>query len=739
MSSSYLVPGTSADGTQLWVVTVNDNGTASSQELVDFYPGSTSSAFAPINSPIVSPYFTKFDNGVLFVAEGLANETYGSPAYGSVSASGVPTGQELWYTDGTAAGTHLVYDNSPGTAQVYDNATYKNVTVGNSGIPSGSADILALSDTTALFASRSGTSKYSYLFATTGAAGNESQITTDGLYRPAGLTLVNGVAVFTAAAKAGGYNSSYVFVSDGTNAGTREVGSGADSNLKTVFTTAGGGQEALFVTADSQLWETNGTTATQLTTGADVSAADPFINLGNGTVLFFSGSDLWSTNGTPGGTQLVTADVVPGGVGPVFKSGTFTNAGGATEGVFAVVAQGGGYSLWASDGTANGTAEVGTSTSDPFTAAVGDQFVFTSTNLSGAQQLNVTNGTVAGTSVLETQYVTKVQAGPTGEAVFTETDASGAVTLFITDGTAGGTHAITTPGLTYFDNYTVDGNEFFFTAKDASGAYGLWEVGTTGDATLISLNGDGVTSAPSGLSVVGSDLFLNAATSTGTTESWVVSGTQATLATGGAVLTAGSAATSFTQVLPCFLAGTRLRAPHGEVAVETLREGDLLLTASGAAVPVTWIGQREVDIARHPAPARVRPVRIRRGAFGDNLPARDLLVSPDHAVLIDGALIPAALLIDGVSVAQEAHPTAHYFHVELPMHDVLLAEGLAVESYLDTGNRDCFEAADGVTRLHPDFWALHWDNACAPLVLSGPRLAAARALLRDRAAMRAAA
>jgi hypothetical protein len=84
-------------------------------------------------------------------------------------------------------------------------------------------------------------------------------------------------------------------------------------------------------------------------------------------------------------------------------------------------------------------------------------------------------------------------------------------------------------------------------------------------------------------------------------------------------------------------------------------------------------------------------VRVRAGAFGVGVPNRDLLLSPDHAVYFEGCLIPVRHLINGRTIAQEKVDRVSYYHVELTRHAVLLAEGLACESYLDTGNRGAFE------------------------------------------------
>ncbi len=185
-----------------------------------------------------------------------------------------------------------------------------------------------------------------------------------------------------------------------------------------------------------------------------------------------------------------------------------------------------------------------------------------------------------------------------------------------------------------------------------------------------------------------------------------------------AALHVGSDGTGGTDVT-CFLRGTRIATPGGEMPVETLRRGDPVTTVSGATKPIVWIGRRRIDPRRHPDPGRVRPIRIRRDAFGAGVPHRDLLVSPDHAVFIDGALVCARRLINGATILQDAGDApVEYFHLELELHDILLAEGLPAESYLDTGNRALFENAGLKLVLHPDLSgeARRVAESCAPFV-----------------------
>lgn len=183
------------------------------------------------------------------------------------------------------------------------------------------------------------------------------------------------------------------------------------------------------------------------------------------------------------------------------------------------------------------------------------------------------------------------------------------------------------------------------------------------------------------------------------------------------------------EIVTCFARGTRIQTPNGEVAVEDMRPGDSVITLRDGepiAAPVIWIGRRRLHLRRDPE--NTAPIRISRDAFSNNVPARDLLVSPDHCLHIDGVLIPARLLINAASIVQETRlASIEYFHVELATHAVLLAEGLEAESYLDTGNRAFFANAGTVIALHPAPGAntgnKTWQaDACAPLAVDAARV-----------------
>lgn len=143
---------------------------------------------------------------------------------------------------------------------------------------------------------------------------------------------------------------------------------------------------------------------------------------------------------------------------------------------------------------------------------------------------------------------------------------------------------------------------------------------------------------------------------------------------------------------PCFCAGTLISTPDGARNVEELAAGDMVLTADGQAVPVRWIGRRAVEL-RFADPLRAQPIRIRQGALGEGLPARDLLVSPDHAMFLDGLLVQAGAMVNGISILRETRMENRftYYHIETPAHSLILAESAPSETFVDNVERMNFD------------------------------------------------
>ena len=171
--------------------------------------------------------------------------------------------------------------------------------------------------------------------------------------------------------------------------------------------------------------------------------------------------------------------------------------------------------------------------------------------------------------------------------------------------------------------------------------------------------------------------------------------------------------------LNCFLAGTRIETPTGEKAIETLQVGDAVTTLEQgvrAARRVTWIGTRRIELAglEDDTARAAAPVRIRAHAFADNMPSRDLLVTGDHGIFQAGGLIPARMLVNGASILRESECVGYrVFHLEFERHAILFADGLAAESYLDSGDRANFANAETSTAERTARWE---QDAAAPLL-----------------------
>jgi hypothetical protein len=149
--------------------------------------------------------------------------------------------------------------------------------------------------------------------------------------------------------------------------------------------------------------------------------------------------------------------------------------------------------------------------------------------------------------------------------------------------------------------------------------------------------------------------------------------------------------------------GTLIATPDGERAIEDLAIGDDVLTAAGRTAPIRWIG-RQTIAARFASPDRVLPIRIRAGALGDGLPLRDLLVSPAHAILVDGILAQAGALVNGTTIRREddVPEVFTYYNIELAEHDLLLAEGVPAETFVDNVSRNTFDNGAEHAALYGD-------------------------------------
>jgi hypothetical protein len=176
---------------------------------------------------------------------------------------------------------------------------------------------------------------------------------------------------------------------------------------------------------------------------------------------------------------------------------------------------------------------------------------------------------------------------------------------------------------------------------------------------------------------------------------------------------------------------TLVRTPTGEVAVEDLTIGDLVQTHDGRSVPVRWIGRQ--TIASHFSDELRLPILIKAEALGKNMPCRDLMVSPDHALFVDNVLIQAGALVNGTSIVRERNVPAifTYYHVEVDDHSLILAENTAAETFVDNVDRANFDNWHEYQALYPEGKAV--------LELAYPRAKACRQVpraIRERLAAR---
>ena len=632
------------------------------------------------------------------------------------SAVDATHGRELWVTDGTSAGTTLLVDIYPGR------------------LDGGIATSFFSVGTVAVFGVYNSLVNTRGLWATDGTAAGTSLLVNIPKSSPSYITPFGAKLLFRAWDGVVGHFGD-LWITDGTAAGTTQLLPSAGhipQSVKPNITDLGASGRAVF------------------------SAND-------GT----NGNELWATDGTAAGTIMVaniaTASYASSNPGPIALLGT------TGRGVFAAAPTASGTQLWVTDGTAAGTSALKTfsggynSGSTAFLGAgagnspvtLGNQALFIGKD-AGVTALWVTDGTTVGTTILSTA-VTSIGPRDAGATSFT---GLGSKELFwsgtgigsspwITDGTAAGTFQLSTTATRGAYGFTVVGNRAVFDAY--SGAYKeLWVTDGTraGTYLLDKINPTGA-SAPANFTAMGGKVFFSAdeGTSAGKhgRELWATNGfsfgTAMVKDINPAYYTQSSNPTAFAGVvLPCFAAGTRIATPAGDVRVEALRPGDQLVTASGQPRAIRWIGHRAVAIARHPKPDDIQPIRIAPHAFAASQPHSALYLSPDHAVYADGVLVPIRYLVNGSTITREDVARVTYYHVELAdaagaaLHDVILAEGLTCESFLDTGNRSSFSNTGAATALHPQFARDIWAaQACAQLVVEGAEVVALRSWLLERA------
>ncbi|MCJ2064377.1 Hint domain-containing protein [Methylobacterium sp. J-088] len=509
-------------------------------------------------------------------------------------------------------------------------------------------------------------------------------------------------------------------------------GAGVVATNSTVSVNAGG-------TLAGGTGSTMGNAAT-FTSGANT------LNLGgaiNGNVAIQTGT--LQINAAAGGSTLANSITGAGGVIQnsadtltLAGANTFTGATTISQGTLALSGSG---SIANSSGIANaGTFDISGTTAG---ASVSTLSGAGGTTL-GAQTLTVTNGstsysgTIAGTGGVAVTGGTQTLTGANTYSGGTTIGATGSATsstLQLGVATSAGTGPITFASMSGNATARLGLDVAAQPANNTTFSNTIANFGSGNELALAGLSNSSVSynSANTSITVTGTR-----AGGGQVSENFVLSAPRTTSfaavsdGNGGTVIRAAPATNPTTPArpAPCYVTGTRIRVLRGhtlqDVLVEHLRVGDLAITASGKPRPIRWIGSR--GYAGLTAPKADCPVRINAGALAEGVPSRDLLVSPDHCLWLDGLFVAAGHLVNGTSITRgEAVRDLTYWHVELDAHDLLLAENTPAESFLPApGVRVGF---DGVQAL---------DAGTAPLPYAlrtelGPELAALRGRLARRA------
>ena len=500
------------------------------------------------------------------------------------------------------------------------------------------------------------------------------------------------------------------------------------------LTTFGSGATMTSATSGGNLVETvsgGGVTESFIFSGTDLATSLMLQSDGNGgeEIVYGSGTVVSSGSSTGSGSTSSVTEVSSGATSSnlsvVSGASVLVDVGGTL--VSATVLSGGSVIV---NGTDSGTTIEAGGSELLVGSAIGDQIYGTQVISAAAP---ITNGeTVYAGGIIDVALKGAVLSNTviSGGTLEINGNAAATGTTVITDG---GVIDLQSPKANLSGSLVFSGSGTFEETAVTSATYGLTNAVISGFGAGDAIDLTQFGSATLTASVVSGNL-VETVTSGGTSEAFTFSGTD--LSSSLSLVSDGNGGEEIVFAAPCFAAGTRILTGKGQVKVEDLRIGDELVTASGEAQPVQWIGYRQVKISRHAEPDQVLPVRIAAGAFGGAVPERDLYLSPDHAVFLEDVLIPVKHLINGTSIRQIAVAAVTYFHVELAAHEIILAEGLATESYLDTGDRNAFANGGGAMALHPSWGSVSRDVSlvfdvlgAAPLRVTGAEVERVKAKL----------
>lgn len=362
----------------------------------------------------------------------------------------------------------------------------------------------------------------------------------------------------------------------------------------------------------------------------------------------------------------------------------------------------------------------------PFTPTLGTDGALTLSNASleggtiDADWLDIT-GSLSGNGSIDTVYATQIDGVVTaqgGELALSSNDISGSGSLEIASGA--------TLALLGADPFSTHEPQIGFEGNSAELILAEGEQGLTSITNMSSFDGIDLLNVSTSFVSISGDVVSVPSVYGEAAERFTITTAGSNLPALDVVSNgAGGSLIIFGNEIPCFARGSGILTPQGYRPVEDLCPGDPVITASGQRCVVRWVGWRTVDLAGGAQPDE-SPVIIRPHAFGPGKPFKPLKLSPLHCVYQDGILVPVKHLVNGATILQDKAALAvTYYHVELDRHDILLAEGLACESYFCNGNREGLYHELGQRTPAPAPYAPH--------VTSGIRLYRIRQALHEQA------
>ncbi|MFS8366801.1 Hint domain-containing protein [Acetobacter oryzifermentans] len=161
---------------------------------------------------------------------------------------------------------------------------------------------------------------------------------------------------------------------------------------------------------------------------------------------------------------------------------------------------------------------------------------------------------------------------------------------------------------------------------------------------------------------------------------------------------------TYSDTFACFLKDSFIKTENGYVPVQDIVPGRMIsvfMDGKEEQKEVVWAGTARVVVNGNlPEDQAGYPVRVLKNSISENVPFKDMLITSEHCLFVEGKFVPARMLVNGRSIYYDTSVTSYnYYHIETEKHSVIMADGMLTESYLDTGNRRNFQSAGKVIRI----------------------------------------